>query len=56
MGTLIVLLLVAVAAVLAIRQMIKDKKAGKSLSCGGDCSRCAGCRAAQETTTDDTLK
>lgn len=44
MGTAIVLLLVACAAVLAIRQIIRDKKAGKSISCGGDCSRCAGCR------------
>lgn len=43
MGTFIVLLLVACAAALAIRQMIKDKKAGKSISCGGDCSRCGGC-------------
>lgn len=43
MGTGIVLAIVAGAAVLAIRRMIKDKKAGKSLSCGGDCSRCGGC-------------
>lgn len=52
MGTLIVLLLVAGAATLAIRQMIKDKKAGKFLSCGGDCSRCAGCLPEQKTNTD----
>lgn len=44
MGTAIVLLLVAGAAALAIRQIIKDKKAGKSISCGGDCSRCGGCQ------------
>lgn len=43
MGTIIVLAVVAAAAALAIRRMIKDKKAGKSLSCGGDCSRCGGC-------------
>ena len=52
MGTLIVLLLVAGAAILAIRQMIKDKKAGKSFSCGGDCSRCAGCPPEQKTKMD----
>ncbi len=42
MGTVIVLAIVAAAA-LAIRSMIKDKKAGKSIQCGGDCSRCGGC-------------
>ncbi len=52
MGTFIVLLLVADAAALAIRQMMKDKKAGKSLSCGGDCSRCAGCPPEQKTKMD----
>ncbi|RKI85928.1 FeoB-associated Cys-rich membrane protein [bacterium 0.1xD8-71] len=44
MGTIIVLALVAGAVVLAVRSMIKAKKAGKSLQCGGDCSRCGGCR------------
>ncbi|MDE7247832.1 MAG: FeoB-associated Cys-rich membrane protein [Lachnospiraceae bacterium] len=43
MGTVIVLAIVAGAVALAIRSMIKDKKAGKSLQCGGDCSRCGGC-------------
>ena len=43
MGTAIVLVIVAGAVALAIRSMIKDKKAGKSLQCGGDCSRCRGC-------------
>lgn len=42
MGTIIVLAIVAGAAALAIRSMIKDKKAGKSLQCGGDCTRCSG--------------
>lgn len=56
MGTFIVLMLVAGAAALAIRQMIKDKKAGKSLSCGGDCSRCSGCRPDQKPAADDTEK
>lgn len=53
MGTFIVLLLVAGAAALAIRQMIKDKKAGKSLSCGGDCSRCEGCQSNHKTDKKD---
>ena len=38
MGTIIVLIIVA----LIIRSMVKDKKAGKSLQCGGDCSKCGG--------------
>ncbi|MDE6386529.1 MAG: FeoB-associated Cys-rich membrane protein [Lachnospiraceae bacterium] len=42
MGTVIVLAIVAGAVALALRSMIKDKKAGKSLQCGGDCSRCGG--------------
>ncbi|MDE5937564.1 MAG: FeoB-associated Cys-rich membrane protein [Lachnospiraceae bacterium] len=49
MGTAIVLLLVAGATVLAIRQIIKNKRAGKSISCGGDCSRCGGCRPSRKT-------
>lgn len=43
MGTVIILAIVVAAAALAIRSMIKDKKAGKSIQCGGDCSRCGGC-------------
>ena len=42
MGTVIKLAVVAAAVVLAIRSMIRDKKSGKSLQCGGDCSRCGG--------------
>lgn len=40
MGTALVggILIVIVGAI--IRSMVKDKKAGKSLQCGGDCSRC----------------
>ena len=43
MGTAIVLAIVAGAAGLAVRSMVRDKKAGKSLQCGGDCSHCDGC-------------
>lgn len=42
-GTIIVLGIIAGAVILALRSIIKDKKAGKSLQCGGDCSRCRGC-------------
>jgi len=43
MGTIIVLAIVAVCVVLAVRSMIKNRKAGGSLSCGGDCRHCGGC-------------
>lgn len=42
-STIIVLVLVVAACVLAIRSMIKDKKSGKSIQCGGDCKKCSGC-------------
>ncbi len=42
MGTFIVggILLVVVALILA--SMIRDKKNGKSIQCGGDCRHCGG--------------
>lgn len=43
MGTLIVLLLLAMVIALIVRSMIRDKKNGKSLQCGGNCKCCAGC-------------
>lgn len=43
MGTIIVGLILAAVIALAVRSMIKDKKNGKSLQCGGDCSHCHGC-------------
>lgn len=43
MGTFVVGMIMLVVVILAIRSMIKDKKAGKSLQCGGDCSKCRGC-------------
>ena len=42
MGTMIVLIVLAIIVALIIRSMVKDKKAGKSLQCGGDCSKCGG--------------
>ena len=44
MSTVIIGLIVAAGLFLAIRQMHKDKKAGKSL-CGGKCSGCPNCGA-----------
>ncbi len=42
MGTVIVGLVVAGIVALIVRRMIRDKKNGKSLQCGGDCSHCQG--------------
>ena len=42
MGTILVLAVLAAAVGLVIRGMIRDKKNGKSLQFGGDCSHCGG--------------
>lgn len=42
MGTLVVGISLLAVVVLIIKSMIKDKKKGKSLQCGGDCSHCGG--------------
>ncbi|MDE6915259.1 MAG: FeoB-associated Cys-rich membrane protein [Lachnospiraceae bacterium] len=43
MGTFITLLILCAVVGLAVRSMVRDKKNGKSLQCGGDCSKCRGC-------------
>ena len=42
MGTVVVLAILAGVVVLIVRKMIKDKKNGKSIQCGGDCRHCGG--------------
>lgn len=42
MGTVIVGIILAGVAGAAIRSMVRDKKAGKSLQCGSDCKHCGG--------------
>lgn len=42
MGTVIVGAIVLGIVALAVRSMIRDKKRGKSLQCGGDCKHCGG--------------
>ena len=42
MGTVLVGAVVLGVVALVIRSMVKDKKKGKSLQCGGDCSHCGG--------------
>lgn len=43
MGTIVVGAVLIIIVALIIRSMIKDKRNGKSLQCGGDCSKCKGC-------------
>ena len=42
MGTVVVLAILSGGVALIVRKMIKDKKIGKSIQCGGDCSHCGG--------------
>lgn len=42
MGTAVVFTVVLGVVILAVRSMVKDKKAGKSLQCGCDCKHCSG--------------
>lgn len=43
MGTLIVGIILAGAVVLIVRKMMRDRKNGKSIQCGGDCGHCGHC-------------
>ncbi len=43
MGTFITAAVLIAAVGLAVRSMVRDKKKGKSLQCGGDCGSCKGC-------------
>ncbi|MBU3877710.1 FeoB-associated Cys-rich membrane protein [Faecalicatena sp. AGMB00832] len=42
MGTFIVGAIIVGAVVLIVRGMVRDKKNGKSIHCGGDCKHCGG--------------
>ena len=42
MGTVVVGIIVAGVVALAVRSMVRDKKNGKSIQCGGDCKHCGG--------------
>lgn len=42
MGTIAVLVILIVIVGLIVKSMINDKKAGKSISCGGNCKNCKG--------------
>ena len=42
MGTAVVGIALAGIVALISRKMIRDKKNGKSIQCGGDCKHCGG--------------
>lgn len=42
MGTFIVLAVLCGIVALIVRGMVRDRKGGKSIQCGGDCSHCGG--------------
>ena len=42
MATALVVIVLIILVALALRSMVRDKKNGKSLQCGGDCSNCGG--------------
>lgn len=42
MGTIIVGLILLIIVGAIVRNIIKDKKAGKSIQCGGECKHCGG--------------
>lgn len=42
MGTVIVGLALLLVVVAIIKNMLKDKRAGKSIQCGGECKNCGG--------------
>jgi uncharacterized membrane protein (DUF106 family) len=41
-GTVVVAAVLVGLVVAIVRSMIHDKKAGKSIQCGGDCKHCGG--------------
>ncbi len=41
LGTIVVIAILAVIVFFAVRSIVKDKKNGKSSSCGGNCAGCA---------------
>lgn len=42
MGTFIVLAVLCGIVALIVRGMVRDRKNGKSIQCGEDCSHCGG--------------
>ena len=43
MATIMVGIILIALVGIAIASVIRNKKKGKSLQCGGDCGKCGGC-------------
>ena len=41
-GTCVVGILLLILVGIIVMKMVRDKKNGKSIQCGGDCSHCGG--------------
>jgi hypothetical protein len=54
LSTIIVALVLIGIVYLVIRSMVKTKKAGKSVICGGDCSGCHGACSYHKPTENST--
>ena len=53
MGTVVVGVILVGIVALIIRNMVRDKKSGKSLQCGGECKNCGGhCGKIREITRE----
>lgn len=49
-GTILVAAILLILVVLIVKKLLKDKRNGKSCSCGGDCSHCStGCMHAHNS-------
>ncbi len=43
LGTILVSVIVLMIVGAIVYSMVRDKKKGKSIQCGGDCRHCGGC-------------
>lgn len=43
LGTILVSVVVLAVVGAIVYSMVRDKKKGKSIQCGGDCRHCGGC-------------
>lgn len=43
LGTILVGVIVLMIVGAIVYSMVRDKKKGKSIQCGGDCGHCGGC-------------
>jgi hypothetical protein len=56
MGTIVVAVVLLLIVGLAVRSMVRDKKNGISLQCGGNCKNCEGHCSSMEAHKDGGKK